>query len=533
MTEPEKIANDGAPLEGEVVANEGVQPTPLQVDRALDIIEDGQNSRKQTAIEQLATNVMGQYRIVKFKGKMMILEAEPYPHYALLSSDQFADLAYPLAGGVARSRMGDAWAYARAMCDDLTPNSHLILFGLATPDAINHPELTDYDAFFSSNNKQLIWDTQELALRYGEDPDMAVWRSPYPRVRVKVDSPKTDDIDTTPLPFIMQLAGGDSGLYDDIMQSLAPIIMDKKPDGAVWWIGAGANGKSTLMDALYRIFPNQLASLNVKKLVDGRDTPNLNGKLANVVKESSEGRIDDTEIYKCLGTHENFMIHKFHSQEGLEINGNIHSIFSGNSIPVFADKGHSIRRRTFIIPFNQVFESDPDFEKNTFTAEFFGKLINEMMRYANKLKAQGYRYKWSAATTGAKKDYDREASNAEEYASQIINQGVVAFDSFAPVKMDYENWCADQGYVPLGITNLRKALTGAGFERVSMRDGQNAVGKTYRLSSIDGKAGLQAFGMGRPGMYTIDGFVEQEPAKVEVPEFHEEPKRGSILNNKW
>jgi hypothetical protein len=505
-------------MKGELV-KQVVQPTPNQIDRALDIIEDGQQSRKQTAIEQLATNVMKQHRIVKFKGKMMILEAEPYPHYRTLSTDEFGDIAYPLAGGVPRSRVNDVWAYARSMCDDLTPNGHLVLFGMDLPTGIKHPELTDFDAFFPSNNKQVMWDTKELTVLHGEDSDVAVWRSPFPRVKAGEGVSR--------LPFIMQLAGGDEGLYDDIMQSLAPIIMAKKPDGVIWWVGAGANGKSTLMDALWRIFPGQLASLNVKRLVDGRDTPRLNGVLANVVKENSEGRIDDTELYKCLGTHESFETHKFHSQESMIVDGNIHSIFSGNAIPVFADKGHSIRRRTFIIPFNQVFESDPDFEKNTFTAEFFGKLINEMMRYADILKRQGYRYKWSAATTGAKKDYDREASNAEEYAAQIIREGIVAFNSYSPVKIDYENWCADNGYVPLGVTNLRKALSGAGFERLTTRI-DNDYSKMYRLNSVDSKASTYPIGMGRPGLYTMSGF-SNEPEESEVVR----SSQTSILKGKW
>ena len=528
---PNQIAAEAAPLEGDVV-NEGITPTPYQVERALDIIDDGTEARKVTVIEATAQAVLKQYRIVNFRGKTFILDDGPYPHYRLLGKDEFDKLVYPLAGGVPRSRVGDIYSFTQAVCEDLTPNGHKILFGLDVATSMMHPELTDYDAYFSSNNKQLVWDTRELAVLYSDDPDGCVWRSPFPRVRTEIDNVATNDVDESPLPFIMQLAGGDQGLYDDIMQSIAPIIMDKKPDGVIWWVGSGANGKSTLMDALYRIFPHQFASLNVKRLVDGRDTPTLNGKLANIVKENSEGRIDDTEIYKCLGTHEQFDTHKFHSQESLTINGNIHSIFSGNSIPVFADKGHSIRRRTFIIPFNQVFESDPDFEHKTFTAEFFGKLINEMMRYANRLKEQNYRYKWSAATAGAKKDYDREASNAEEYAAQIIDQGIVAFDSYNPVKMDYENWCADNGYVPLGITNLRKALSGAGFERITTRDGEG-YDKKYRLVTIDSKADLQQMGMGRPGMYTTTGFVKPDTDPT-VPEFHEpEAPKKTILNGKW
>jgi phage/plasmid-associated DNA primase len=326
-------------------------------------------------------------------------------------------------------------------------------------------------------------------------------------------------------------------VYDDIMQSLAPLVMDQKPDGVIWWVGNGANGKSTLMEAIYRIFPGQLSSLTVKSLTDGRDTPRLNGTLANVVKESSEGRIDDTEIYKAVGTHEDFTIHKFHSQDTMTIRGNLHHIFSGNAVPTFNDKGWSARRRTFIVPFVQRFHSDPNFEARTFTPELFADLVAEMCRYAVRLRDQGLRYKWSAATLAAKAEYDVEANNAEEYAREIIQQGVVGFESFNPLRIDYENWCADQGYVPLGINNLRKAVNSSGFERRSIKSEGGRISKLYLIPTV--KPGeFEASGMGRPGMYIVQGFVR--PETPPVPDFHEpddapEPPVAPVSNSrgKW
>lgn len=471
----------------------------------------------ETVVTKSTGEVASAYRVVQFKGRAMIEEYLPYPHFVPLHKERFDKMAYPILGGVSRSRMNDVYAYLCSTAEDLTSSSHLLGFGVSLHDMAVE---ADTDIEFLARNKPTVWDMRELTMLHEAYLDTCVWRSPHPAL------PLTGNHER--LPFIMQLAGGDEGVYDDIMQSIAPIIMEKKPDGVVWWVGNGANGKSTLMEALYRIFPKHLASITVKRLVDGRDTPSLNGVLANVVKESSDGRVEDTEVYKCLGTHENFRVHKFHSQDDMEINGNIHTIFSANSVPVFGDKGYAIRRRTFVIPFTQHFTSDPDFEHKTFTPEFFGSLIAEMCRYAQKLKAQGYRYKWSATTLAAKADYDAEASNAEEYAKDIINQGVVAFHSFNPVRMDYENWCADQGYVPLGIGNLRKAMTALGFERIAKRDDHDHVSHIYRLKSVDGDASLELLGLGRPGLFTLSGFQPQ-PAKPEPAK----PQQTSILNGRW
>lgn len=476
-------------------------------------------------------------RVAQFRGRPMVMQRIPYPHWTPLHKDMFEKIAYPLLGGVSRSRIGDIFSYVTNTADDLTVNEDLILFGLEQ----------EHEDYVHERGSTMVWDMERLAFvdtRYG---DAAVWRSPYGAVP-PAPAPPAEPATTGPdyIPFILSLAGGDKELYGDIMQSLAPLVMRRKPDGVIWWVGDGANGKSTLMDAVYRIFPGQLSSITVKRLTDGRDTPSLNGTLANVVKESSEGRIEDTEIYKAVGTHENFRVHKFHSQDDIEIRGNMHHIFSGNAVPTFNDKGYSARRRTFIIPFGQTFESDPTFEEATFNPEMFGRLIAEMCRYAKIIEHQGYRYKWSASTLSAKADYDTDANNAEEYAKYLVSDGIVGFDSFAPVKIDYENWCADNGYVPLGITNLRRAMGTLGFIRMTQRGTDGTMMKLYRLPAL-GANELQALGMGRPGLYSTPGF---KPAPIEepmvMPSFHEpteserdepeltpEPPKKTILKGRW
>lgn len=448
---------------------------------------ENKEEKKLSAVQVGAAIMAEQVRFARFRGRPMVEVSEPYPHFVPLTRERFDELGYARLGGQSRSRMADIFAFISNTAPDLTMADNLIGFG------------------------DRVWDMQTLKF-IEHDPRNTVWRSPYAPAPAP-EAPTT----FPPNSFIMDLAGGDDGVYDDIMQSLAPLVMDNKPDGVIWWVGNGANGKSTLMEAIYRIFPGQLSSLTVKSLTDGRDTPRLNGTLANVVKESSEGRIDDTEIYKAVGTHEDFTIHKFHSQDTMTIRGNLHHIFSGNSVPTFNDKGWSARRRTFIVPFVQRFPSDPNFEARTFTPELFADLVAEMCRYAVRLRDQGLRYKWSAATLAAKAEYDVEANNAEEYAREIIQQGVVGFESFGPLKMDYENWCAEQGYVPLGINNLRKAISSSGFERRSIKTG-GGVTKLYLIPTV--KPGeYEESGMGRVGMYIVRGFVPVETPPV--PDFRE------------
>lgn len=474
-----------------------IEPTELE---PMPHLKEGVEEKPSSIVVANARTITKSAKIVNFNNRAMVLDSVMVPRfgsfeqYVPMHKDIFEKIAYPLLGGVSRSRISDVFAYVINMAPDLTTKSHLMLIG------------------------KKVWDTTTLSFTENIPHDEVIWRCPW----------EVNEIEG-PVPFIMALAGDDEGHYEDILQSMAGIIMHQKPDGVMWWVGGGANGKSSLMEALYRMFPGQLASLTVKRLTDERDTPMLNGQLANVVKESSEGRIDDTQIYKSIGTHEDFRVHKFHSQDSMVIRGNMHHIFSANQIPIFNDKGYSARRRTFIIPFTQTFESSPDFNERTFTKETLGHLLSELIRAARGIRDRKFRYKFSKISEDAKVDYDAEANNAEEYARELLEEGIVAFDGFGPVRTDYENWCQDNGFVPLGMGNMRRSLQQIGFERRSVKSAMGRVAKKYVIKTVD-SGELQAMSFGRQGFHTAPGFVSK--TRAEEAELTAE-KRQEMLGEDW
>ena len=109
--------------------------------------------------------------------------------------------------------------------------------------------------------------------------------------------------------------------------------------------------------------------------------------------------------------------------------------------------------------------------------------------------------------------------------------------------MEYENWCADHGYVPLGMGNLRRALFSCGFERVSARSGKETA-KIYKLGTVE-SAELQEVHVSRPGLYTIPGFEptlatpappkfpDEEDGQDEEPEKPAPKRKTSIVGDKW
>lgn len=414
---------------------------------------------KQVMAEKLEATV----RIVRFKGATVIEETDKKGNarWVDLTSDKFAEVCYKKFGaGLNKTRINDL--------------EHL--FRTSSPD------MSHLDSFIAFGGK--VWDMKKLDWTNEVPAEDCIYRVKYTPPDGDFSETKVTRKDGR-LKFIMELAMHDEGVYDDIMQSVAPIIMHKKPTGVIWYLGGGANGKSTLVHLLYKIFGPYLTELTVKQLEDERDTPQLNGKLANVCKESSEGFVEDTRTYKSIGTHENFSVHKFHSQDMVEIEGNVHHIFSANNIPTFGDKSYGARRRTLVIPFNNRFKPDETFEDRTFTTQFVDAFITEMIKYAVMLKKeQKYEYKFSNTTMAMKEKYDTEANTAQTYADDLVQNDILGFRNFRLLNTDYENWCQDTGFKPSSINVLRRAMDEKGFVRRSARDQHGKSIKMYLKGDV-------------------------------------------------
>ena len=442
------------------------------------------NSTEKAPIKkQLAEQLRFDTKIVRFKGATFIQEGVKWVD---MSSDKFAEACYKLFGsGLTKARINDLEHLFRTTAPDLSDRAHLIAFG------------------------ERVWDTKKLAWSNTPAED-CIYRVPYEPIERK-----------EPLKFIMDLACDDTGVYDDIMQTVAPLLMDKKPTGVIWYLGQGANGKSTLVHLLYKIFDTYLTELTVKQLEDERDTPQLNGKLGNVCKESSEGFIEDTRTYKSIGTHEGFSVHRFHSQDMVVIEGNIHHIFSANNIPTFGDKSYGARRRTLVIPFNARFRPDETFEDRTFTKGFIEAFLAEIIHYAEKLKAQQYEYKFSQVTADMKEKYDTEANTAQTYVDELVADNVLGFLSYRNVEMDYENWCSDHGYKPSTRNVLRRSFEDKGFKRKSARKSDGSHTKMYLMQGASYKSmssvGDQRIGMFKPSdldAKVVDSMDENEQTEL-------------------
>lgn len=394
---------------------------------------------------------------IQFKGASM-MRTNNTKGYVPLTSDNFSRLAYERFEGISKNGIEDLLHAVRIKAKDRSDLARYIAFG------------------------DKIWDMEKL--EFTDDTLDWVYASD-----IKPAEPGSKGYEAA-FQFLLELATGDETLAYDYLQSLAPIAMTRKPSGVIWFVGSGSNGKSALINALYMILGRYFASLTTSSIEDGRDAPRLNGILGNICRESSESRVEDTERYKAIGTHEPFAVHKFRTQDMIEVVPDFHTIFNANNIPVFSDKTKGARRRTLILPFNAHFKDDPTFEERTFTTDFLGGMLTLILETTMKMREQGYRYEWGDATLRAKESYDSDVNSVEAYLEYLKDSGIVGFYNYAMLKVNYEMWCSHHGYVPLGMTTLKRTMSNeVGATRKAIRTkniktGDNTVVQRYQFAEV-------------------------------------------------
>lgn len=448
--------------------------------------------KKIAAKQERFETLKGATDIINFKNATLI---KRNGLYVRMDDATFSKAAYDTFGALAKSTISDLEHMVRVLAEDRTELAHLISFG------------------------DKVWDTKKLNWT-AYDANKTVFAS-----RIEPNQ-RTE----APLKYLIELAKGDEELAWDMLQGLAPIFMDKKPAGVVWFVGDGANGKSSLLNAMYRIIGHHFGSMTVNAIEDGRDTPRLNGLLANVCRESSEGRVEDSEKYKALGTHEPFEVHKFNSQDGVIIDGNLHHVFNANNIPTFADKTQGSRRRTLIIPFRNTFADNPTFEDDTFTDEFLGGLLTLVLEATHVIRDNRFKYRFSEATEMAKADYDASVNSVEGFFNHLMEKKVEGFDDYLQLRHAYEAWCDREGVVALGKDNIKKSINALGdVQRKSVRteiDGKIHIAKRYFFGHSLTTVGLERL---TNGLYVRPMTAK---AEEETPPAAPPPVQGE-LGSDW
>lgn len=368
-----------------------------------------------------------------------------------ISEKDFSSICYAVFGaGIPSAHVRDLEHYFMSSHNIIEAPSRLIAFG----------------------NK--IWDMNKCDF-VDEPISKCFFRSEYtPNMNVKMRSNW----------FVEDLACKDMNVYDDIMYTLSIMFSSQKPDLVGFFYGDGKNGKSVLMDVMRKIIGNHISSINLERLTDQRDAPLINGTLANLCGENADNIvIEDSQVYKSIGSHEDWSVHRMHTNESIAIDTNPVHVFCVNNMPNFKDKSSAIIRRARIVPFKNKFVEDSKFKENLYAnRKFMSDFLGELLLYCQDGKKNNWKNEISESTQKEIDDYELLRNSSKTFIDEYIDGGLVGFKDFVMLGNVYSNWCKANGYTEMGVKTFRNSVMKRDFKRKS--GGDNAA-KVYMLDKYD------------------------------------------------
>lgn len=239
--------------------------------------------------------------------------------------------------------------------------------------------------------------------------------------------------------------------------------------------GHGANGKSTLLDVIKRLIGKEnLSSVALNELNDRFRTFQLEGKLANIGDDISNGYIDDNSTFKKLVTGETVNVER-KGKDPFDFNNYSKLIFSCNEIPRINDLSDGLKRRIIFIPFNAKF-SKKDSDYDPFIID---KLMsNESLEYLLKLALEGLErilYNRAFTTPKSVEDTWNDYEKRNNPIIGFLEEGKIENESTKDVYLQYQTYCTESGLKHLSRIAFSREICKHGFKTKQVKINGNRI----------------------------------------------------------
>ena len=290
------------------------------------------------------------------------------------------------------------------------------------------------------------------------------------------NAPAVPEVDA----YIDQLTGGDPD-YRLLIAEVMGYPMITNPERirsiAKFFIfrGNGANGKSTLLQIMKRIYKERNCSaLSIKQCADSRYQVSMLGKLANLGDDCEPESInnDQMKILKNICSADTIEARRLY-QQSFYATYTVKLIFTSNSDIRSWEKGYAFKRRVMWMPmFNTVAKPDPSFISKMTTPD--------ALKYWTRLMIEGYQRIYHNKTlTFCQKvqdyndQYHMENNHMAMWLSNINIETVILGKTAKEVRKAYEEYNddSDKKYSPQLLNErLREMGIGIGDKRLGPKE---------------------------------------------------------------
>ncbi len=255
--------------------------------------------------------------------------------------------------------------------------------------------------------------------------------------------------------------------------------------------GAGSNGKSTLMEIVRALFPeDRVQSISPKRWEHPFTLAGFVGTLLNVVAELPPGAVLESDQFKAIITGDPITAEeKF--KPAFMLRSRAGHLFACNALPATKDQSLGFWRRFMVLEFNRNFEGDTARDTNIATkilASERAGILSWLVRGASRLLDQdGYTIPASHGTALAR--WKMNSDSVRIFADEYVSQGEPARHPAALVYRTYRIWALESGYKPVAERTFKatmEKIDGVTWTRVE-------TGKVYAFALVPGRALVRPF----------------------------------------
>jgi|GEM_PF-2522876 len=294
--------------------------------------------------------------------------------------------------------------------------------------------LFDLKTFQLKTHSPDVYSTIRLNVKYDEFADCPLWKE-----------------------AVQTILGNED--YINVIQEFFGLCMTRETyDKALFLVGEGNNGKSTLLDVLKGILGTEnTCEVQLEQLEKSHYVAQLHNKILNIATEiGAKGTVCD-EMFKKIVAHDYVMgDHKF--GHPFSFRPMCKLIFATNDMPRTDDKSRAFYRRLIIVPFTKEFNDSNNKHKyyRTLLNERNG-IFNWMVEGLKRLKKRD-RFEVGNNIIQQIESYKAENNPILSFIEErcIVNPGAII--SKRDLYNEYKNYCDESGFKPVNIKKFGKEL---------------------------------------------------------------------------
>lgn len=257
------------------------------------------------------------------------------------------------------------------------------------------------------------------------------------------------------------------------------LLSDCRFQTAVFFVGSGANGKTTLAEIISSLH-RQVVSLQLAGLSGFRLSPLLDSSL--VVVDETPQRIDEQALKSLVSGGLCQIDRKY--RDPISFHPTAKWIILGNAVPAISDQSHGFWRRMPVVPFTRQFdpdEQDPALVQKITRMEMSG-VLNWAVTGLVRLVRRGQFPEQSEAMVTAQGEGQKESNSVLAWWRD--DRAEIDPDVETPrqaVYGDYKIWCNENGMSPLGVERFWNRLKAIAGQKTVEATARKIQGQTMRV----------------------------------------------------